>query len=69
MTKSTKIKPGLGKGLGALIPSVEFSTERGFTVSKDDEDNSIGIFNIEISKIRAKPYQPRQDLMRMLLTD
>ena len=62
MTKSTKIKPGLGKGLGALIPSVEFSTERGFTVSKDDEDNSIGIIaNIEISKIRANPYQPRQD--------
>lgn len=62
MTKSTKIKPGLGKGLGALIPSVEFSTERGFTVSKDDDDNSIGIIaSIEISKIRANPYQPRQD--------
>jgi ParB family chromosome partitioning protein len=63
MTKSTKIKPGLGKGLGALIPSVEFSTEKGFTMSKeseDGEDNGI-IGLIEISKIRINPYQPRQD--------
>lgn len=63
MGKSTKIKTGLGKGLGALIPSVEFSTEKGFTMSKDSDNNEdngfIGL--IEISKIRINPYQPRQD--------
>ena len=63
MTKSTKIKPGLGKGLGALISSVEFSTDRGFTMSKENDDESSPniLAIIEVSKIRANPYQPRQD--------
>jgi ParB family transcriptional regulator, chromosome partitioning protein len=63
MTKSNKIKTGLGKGLGALIPSVEFSAEKGFTVSKEgSEEQTNNILSIiEVSKIRANPYQPRQD--------
>ncbi|MBX3044193.1 MAG: ParB/RepB/Spo0J family partition protein [Candidatus Kapabacteria bacterium] len=62
MTKSTKIKPGLGKGLGALIPSVEFHAETGFSVTKDSEDVGKNILSsIEVSQIRANPYQPRQD--------
>lgn len=71
MTKSTKMKTGLGKGLGALIPSVEFSADRGFTVSKDESnENSINILSIiEVSKIRANPYQPRQDFDENALED
>ncbi|MFA7626044.1 MAG: ParB/RepB/Spo0J family partition protein [Candidatus Kapaibacterium sp.] len=63
MTKSTKIKPGLGKGLGALIPSVEFSKDKGFTVGHEESNNESNsmIAMIDVSKIRANPYQPRQD--------
>lgn len=63
MTKSTKIKPGLGKGLGALIHSVEFSKDKGFTVGHEESNNESNsmIAMIDVSKIRANPYQPRQD--------
>lgn len=62
MSKSSKIKPGLGKGLGALIPSVEFNAETGFTITDENQKLSGSmIAKIEISKIRTNPYQPRQD--------
>ncbi len=63
MTKKKKIQTGLGKGLGALLPSIEFR-EKGFKVAPEEQDeNQTGgqLAMIEISKIHTNPYQPRQD--------
>ncbi len=71
MSKSKKIKPGLGKGLGALLPSIEFS-EKGFKFQPEEQEDiethgSIPL--IEISKIKANPYQPRKDFDKQALED
>ena len=62
MAKAIK-KIGLGKGLEALLPSVEYTKEKGITFKQDSEELSDnGIFGyIEISKIQLNPYQPRCD--------
>ncbi len=62
MAKAIK-KIGLGKGLEALLPSVEYTKEKGITFKQDSEELSDnGIFGyIEISKIQLNPYQPRRD--------
>ncbi len=62
--KKEKIKHGLGKGLGALIPSVEFSKDKGFKISTQEEAKTSekgGVSTIEIDKITRNPYQPRKD--------
>jgi ParB family transcriptional regulator, chromosome partitioning protein len=68
----SKIKnTGLGKGLGALLPSVEFSKEKGLTF-RHDEDESLkegNIAQIDISKIRQNPYQPRREFDENSLQD
>lgn len=62
MSKVNKTKTGLGKGLGALIQSVDFSPEKGFTVGGNEGSITAGmVAEIEISSIRINPYQPRQD--------
>lgn len=69
MTKNKKIKPGLGKGLSALIPD---SAERDIqNAEKNDNENfEHGIIaNIEITKIHRNPYQPREDFDKAALED
>lgn len=64
LPKKDKIKHGLGKGLGALIPSVEFNKEKGFKVSpvSSSEGEKKGTVTlIDIDKIKRNPYQPRRD--------
>jgi len=68
MAKSNKIKQGLGKGLGALISSVSFTADEGFSVSNENEQPGI-TSNIEIKKIITNPYQPRKDFDEVALED
>lgn len=62
MTK--KFNTGLGKGLGALLPStIEFS-DKGFKfkAAENEEEQSKGnIFLLDTSKIHKNPYQPRRE--------
>ncbi len=69
MTK--KITPGLGKGLGALLPSIEFSKDRGFNITpQEEEDLKGGSFAVvDIARIHTNPYQPRQDFNETALDD
>jgi ParB family chromosome partitioning protein len=61
MTK-TKKTTGLGKGLGALLPSIEFS-DKGFkfTPSEDAPEQTGSIALVDITKVEQNPYQPRKD--------
>ncbi|TAL69427.1 MAG: ParB/RepB/Spo0J family partition protein [Bacteroidetes bacterium] len=60
MSKSGKTT-GLGKGLGALLPSIEY-TDKGFKFAEDDKEERQGNFVlVEIAKINYNPYQPRKD--------
>ena len=57
-------KSALGKGLGALLPNIEFY-DKGFKFT-DDEDiieskNEHNLTEIPISKIVFNPYQPRRN--------
>lgn len=72
--KKEKIKHGLGKGLGALIPSVEFSKDKGFKLAnKSEEELIIGESGItaliDIDKIKQNPYQPRTEFEPEALED
>lgn len=68
----TAVKPKkqvLGKGLGALLPSIEFSN-KGFVLTKEEQENKSGNFaNIEIIKIVQNPYQPRREFDQASLED
>lgn len=67
MSKLKKHKPGLGKGLGALLPSIEFS-DKGFKFSPEESDEKSGSFaNIDVHKITMNPYQPRKDFDQQAL--
>jgi len=73
MTKTKKTPTGLGKGLGALLPSIEFSN-KGFRIKPEDangkeKDREQALPFIEVSKIRANPYQPRKDFDEQALED
>ncbi len=63
----TKIKPGLGKGLGALInPSVNESNNEPVIVKGDDLQGDDGkskniLAKIPAEKISPNPYQPRRE--------
>lgn len=72
--KNKKITTGLGKGLGALIPNVNFEKDnKGFSVptQKTETENSKSeVFDyIELKKIVRNPYQPRHDFDIEALTD
>jgi ParB family chromosome partitioning protein len=49
-------KPGLGKGLGALIPDNEVSTE----VPSTNEQAEGPLRRVPLASIRPNPYQPRK---------
>src|SRR5580692_724355 len=49
-------KPGLGKGLGALIPDNEVSSEVTATTEQSDGP----LRRVPIASIRPNPYQPRK---------
>ncbi len=69
---TNKVKHGLGKGLGALIPSVEFDKEKGFSIHKDEDENSdkVGqVIQVDLDKIRKNPYQPRTEFDPTALED
>ncbi len=69
--KPKKPAPGLGKGLGALIPSIQFSKEKGFKIAPTEEAKP-DVHNfamIEIEKIKQNPYQPRHEFDRNALDD
>lgn len=63
-----KKKPtGLGKGLDALLPTINY-TGQGFTIESDEHQES-STYEIEISKIVFNPYQPRKDFDVAALDD
>lgn len=71
--KSKKIKPGLGKGLEALLPSIEYR-EKGFKVRDEDGERkesrvSGTMASIDVNKIHHNPYQPRHDFDEKALED
>lgn len=70
--KKEKLKHGLGKGLGALIPSVEFSKDKGFKIANKEEEpvaDKGSVSMIEIDNIKRNPYQPRKDFEPAALED
>jgi ParB family chromosome partitioning protein len=67
MSKQKKI--GLGKGLGALLPSVDFSDEKKRNFTEGSESNENFLLTLDIEKIRANPYQPRDEFDRQALED
>ena len=69
MTKKKKIQQGLGKGLGALLPSIEFR-EKGFKVAPQEEEEKSGsMIMVDVSKVHTNPYQPRKEFERQALED
>lgn len=67
MSKAKKI--GLGKGLGALLPSVDFSDEKKRSYSEGNDTNENFLLTLDIEKIRANPYQPRDEFDAQALED
>lgn len=61
MSKSAK-PTGLGKGLGALLPSIQYS-EKGFKFTDEvqEEERQGNFVLVEVAKINYNPYQPRKD--------
>lgn len=63
---------GLGKGLGALIPSGSVDTARQ-TINETlvtDDGVTVGVTAmIDIAKVRPNPFQPRQDFDPVALED
>ncbi|MBM2815012.1 MAG: ParB/RepB/Spo0J family partition protein [Ignavibacteria bacterium] len=69
MTAKKKLHTGLGKGLGALLPSIEFK-DKGFKVTQaEQEDTGDMLAMVDVSKIRHNPYQPRHDFNAQALDD
>jgi ParB family transcriptional regulator, chromosome partitioning protein len=68
--KEKKQKPGLGKGLGALLPSIEFSDD-GFKFKDEQvtEELKGSIALIEIDRVAYNPYQPRKTFDEHALDD
>lgn len=62
---------GLGKGLGALLSSVEITKEKGITFKPSDNEKPIdgNIIFIDITKIKQNPYQPRKEFDEQALDD
>lgn len=69
MSKSKK-PIGLGKGLGALLPSVDFSDEkrRDLQTEGESKDDKF-LLTLSVEKIRANPYQPRDEFDKEALED
>jgi ParB family chromosome partitioning protein len=65
---SKNIKPALGKGLGALIPKVDYQKQQ-IEAEKSKSVDTGSIANIEIKFITTNPYQPRKDFDEEALND
>lgn len=52
---------GLGKGLSALIPQTELTKDDVATLKSDDGKVSGSIALIDLSKVMANPWQPREE--------
>lgn len=62
MSKSKKIRPGLGKGLGALLPDVGLAKEQKEKEPNKENQNFENLtIMVEVDKVRENPYQPRQE--------
>lgn len=60
----------LGKGLQSLIPPKQKATEVEYpTVSQPPLDKKESVFDIEIGKIKANPYQPRHEIDQAVLRE
>lgn len=62
LQKTKKVTPGLGKGLGALIPNLQFSKDSGFkisSVSESEETKEGNLIFLDPEKVKKNPYQPR----------
>lgn len=62
----SKQKTALGKGLGALIPTVTDATEKPVTLQKKptrmEDSNATGIIaHVDVEQVKPNPYQPRVD--------
>lgn len=69
MSKSKK-PIGLGKGLGALLPSVDFSDEKRRDLQTEGESKEDKfLLTLSVEKIRANPYQPRDEFDKEALED
>jgi ParB family chromosome partitioning protein len=72
MSKKMKSALGLGKGLGALIPSVN-NDAVGQAIHETlhtDDGVTVGVTAmIDIAKVRPNPFQPRQDFDPAALED
>lgn len=70
MAKKKRSQPVLGKGLGALLPSVDFSDENksNDNISPEETQDRF-LINLKIDKIRTNPYQPRDEFDSQALND
>ncbi len=70
----TKFKPGLGKGLGALINPNFSNNEQSLTLSssdlKEDDGKSNNIIvSLNVGSISPNPYQPRKEFNKEALNE
>ena len=63
-------KQVLGKGLGALLPSIDF-TEQGFRIARTETEveTKESFLMIDVSLIRQNPLQPRKEFDEEALLD
>ncbi len=60
----------LGKGLQSLIPPKQKATEVDYPkISQPLRDKKESIFDIEVNKIKANPYQPRHEMEQRALKE
>jgi len=61
---------GLGKGLGALIPDVDFKKDsKGFNIPPAESNKKLDKNKISINEITTNPYQPRKKFDKAALED
>lgn len=60
----------LGKGLQSLIPPKQRATEVDYPqISQPLRDRRESVFDIDVDKIKANPYQPRHEMESIALQD
>jgi len=65
-----KLSTGLGKGLEALLPSIEFTQGKGFKVTqKEEEETGRLLLMVDVNKIHENPFQPRHEFDPQALED
>lgn len=67
---STKVRKGLGQGLGALLPSSKISINKITSIDNNEMASSENtVKQISLSKIQAGKYQPRHQFDETNLTE